>query len=232
MRFYVGTSGWSYSWNRERSLIWYLENTPFNTVELNASFYRFPYKSYIKSWKMIAEQGIRFSIKAHRLITHTYHFDERSFDVWDKIKRTFEVLDEHIYFYLFQLPPSFKPDKKHIERIKRFVEYTKIGKRFALEFRNNLWFNNDLLKDFEDITLVSVSAPKLPEIIFHNNKTVYMRFHGRVNWNKYTYSKDELMEIYHKIKNLDNEVEEAYLYFNNDTGMFDNAIMMSKICGL
>lgn len=232
MRFYVGTSGWSYAWNKERSIIWYLENTPFNTVELNASFYRFPYKSYVVSWKMVAEQGIRFSIKAHRLITHIYRFDEKSFAIWDKIKKTFEILDDYISFYLFQLPPSFKPGKENIERIRKIIEYTRIGKRFALEFRNKLWFNNELLKEFDDITLVSVSAPKLPDVIFHNQKTVYMRFHGKYNWNKYTYSKEELLDVYHRIKNLGNNVEEAYFYFNNDIGMFENAVMMAKICGL
>ncbi len=50
MKFYVGTSGWAYKWNKGGNLEWYLENSGLNAVELNASFYRFPFPNQIKGW--------------------------------------------------------------------------------------------------------------------------------------------------------------------------------------
>ncbi len=228
MKCLVGTSGWSYAWNKERNLSWYLENTPFNTVELNASFYRFPFASYIKSWKKAGEKGLRFSIKVHRLITHVHRFKEEAFDVWDKFKALFLEMDEFVDFYLFQLPPSLKPDKK--EDILRFIKYTQLKERFALEFRNIEWFSKDIEKVFYGITLVSVSAPKLPLEIFNTSQKVYMRFHGKTAWYRYTYSQEELLYIYNVVK--EKGPEKAYFYFNNDTGMYKNALYMANICGL
>ncbi|MGC8556152.1 MAG: DUF72 domain-containing protein, partial [Conexivisphaera sp.] len=65
--FYVGTSGWSYSWNPD-GIGWYAENSGLNAVELNASFYRFPFPSMVRGWSR--RSGLRWSIKVHRSVTH------------------------------------------------------------------------------------------------------------------------------------------------------------------
>ncbi len=227
MKCFVGTSGWSYAWNRGHSLKWYVENTPFNTVELNASFYRFPHKNYIIGWKKIGEKGLRFSIKVHRLITHVYRLKSKAFETWDRFKNLFLDLDEFVDFYLFQLPPSLGPDK--MEDILKFIEYTRLGERFALEFRNKEWFNENVEKIFKNVTLVSVSTPEL-EHIFNTSGNVYMRFHGKNAWYRYTYSKEELLEYHRKVYEMG--PFRAYFYFNNDIGMFENALTMAEICEL
>ena len=61
-------------------------------------------------------------------------------------------------------------------------------------------------------------------------KTGYVRFHGKgPNWYDYDYSEAELVEWYVKIKNSD--VEEVYIYFNNDIGVNAprNAQLLMKI---
>ena len=66
---FVGTSGWSYNWNLGKSLEWYTNESGLNAIELNMSFYRFPYPNMIKSW---AKKGstLAWIIKVHRSITH------------------------------------------------------------------------------------------------------------------------------------------------------------------
>ena len=59
MNVFVGTSGWLYGWNRGGNLDWYLQNSGLNAVELNASFYRFPYKNQVAGW---AGKGTELSI--------------------------------------------------------------------------------------------------------------------------------------------------------------------------
>ncbi|RLE86352.1 MAG: DUF72 domain-containing protein, partial [Thermoprotei archaeon] len=50
MEIYVGTSGWLYDWNIGGNLEWYVKFSSLNTVELNASFYRFPFRNQVRSW--------------------------------------------------------------------------------------------------------------------------------------------------------------------------------------
>jgi uncharacterized protein YecE (DUF72 family) len=66
---YVGTSGWSYSWNQGNSLEWYLKHSGLNAIELNMSSYRFPYSNMVKSWATKGKDLARV-VKVHRSITH------------------------------------------------------------------------------------------------------------------------------------------------------------------
>lgn len=74
----IGTSGWSYNhWvgvlhpvglPSARRLARYLE--VFDTVELNASFYRRPKDSTFAGWRAQLPAGFTMSVKAHRGLTH------------------------------------------------------------------------------------------------------------------------------------------------------------------
>ena len=74
----VGTSGWSYDhWvgvlyppglPPARRLARYAE--VFDTVELNASFYRWPKDSTFTGWRDQLPDGFTMSVKAHRGLTH------------------------------------------------------------------------------------------------------------------------------------------------------------------
>jgi uncharacterized protein YecE (DUF72 family) len=46
----IGTSGYTYSWNKGKfdPFMWYVSQG-FNSVEINASFYRFPAESWIRN---------------------------------------------------------------------------------------------------------------------------------------------------------------------------------------
>lgn len=74
----IGTSGWSYDhWAgvlyrpglpAARRLDRYTE--VFDTVELNASFYRWPRETTFCGWRDRLPQGFTLSIKAHRGLSH------------------------------------------------------------------------------------------------------------------------------------------------------------------
>ncbi len=50
MKVRIGTSGYNYSWNRCKDKFrWYIDKG-FKTVEINASFYSFPSKTWINTW--------------------------------------------------------------------------------------------------------------------------------------------------------------------------------------
>ena len=122
MEIYVGTSGWLYDWNEDRSFDWFVKNSELNSVELNASFYRFPFPNQVKSWAKKCKD-IRFAIKVHRKITHILRLKEESFQVWKDFRNLFRPLEEKIDFYLFQLPPSFSI--QYLERVEKFFNWEK-----------------------------------------------------------------------------------------------------------
>ena len=216
---FVGTSGWYYSWNPD-GFDWYIENSGLNAVELNASFYRFPFPNQVKSWSRKTPDGFRWSIKVNKLITHTFQFGERSLVSWRKFLKLFKPLDDKIDFYLFQLPPHHST--KMMEKIEKFYQKTGLGERFALEPRHNEWFNTEVEKWGKDLglTLVSVDSPEF-RWVFLTSDYVYMRVHGRGSWYSHKYSKAELEEIAGKI--ISRRPKREYVFFNNNHDMLNNA---------
>jgi uncharacterized protein YecE (DUF72 family) len=217
-----------YSWNSAGSLDWYLENSELNSVELNSSFYRFPFPNQVKSW---ATKGtkLRWSIKVNHLITHNYKFSEKGFLSWQKFIDLFRPLDFRIDFYLFQLPPMMKPSMA--PKIEAFIRKAELGKRFALEVRNGAWFNEEWIRWATrlGITWVSIDSPDFPRDVFNTSGIVYERIHGRVSWYSHSYTDRELREIQQKI--LNTTPKKVFVYFNNDTDMLGNARRMLELLG-
>lgn len=222
LQVFVGTSGWFYPWNQGGNLEWYVQNSGLNTVELNASFYRFPFRNQITGW---AKKGgsLRWAVKVHRLITHQHKLNEEALSTWERFKELFSPLDPLIDFYLFQLPPSFT----EIEKARNFWERIGIGSRFALEVRNKT-----LLKDPElpsrlppNLVLVSQDSPDFQEKLFPGD-IIYLRMHGRSGWYSHDYSRRELESLAAKIKTL--SPEKVYIFFNNDHAMLKNAQTMRE----
>ncbi|MET1101434.1 MAG: DUF72 domain-containing protein [Pyrodictiaceae archaeon] len=221
MEIYIGTSGWLYDWNKGMNLQWYVDHSGLNAVELNASFYRFPYPSQIQSWVRRGSR-LRWAVKVHRLITHVRRLKASAVEVWERFYKLFKPMDDLIDFYLFQMPPSFKRAPETVERVKRFVEETGLGLRFAIEFRHNSWFDDETKKLGEKlgIVIVSVDSPQATWII-KTNDIIYLRLHGRTVWYAHNYSMNELKQLASKIISL--SPRKAYIFFNNNHWMLENA---------
>ena len=196
---------------------WYVENTGFNAVELNASFYRFPFRNQVKGW---SKYRIRWAVKVHRIVTHVKRL--KDFSTWQKFEELMSPLNPD--FYLFQLPPNFKFSEENLERVKRFEEV--VGERMAVEFRDREWYErvNDL--GLTRATVVSIDSP-IGVFIVKNTDTVYLRMHGRTEWYWYEYSKEELKEVAERVVSL--SPKKVYVFFNNDLWMLENGRQMMAI---
>jgi uncharacterized protein YecE (DUF72 family) len=240
MKVYVGTSGWYYDWNQEKSLDWYLSNSKLNAIELNASYYRFPFPNQIKSWsrKTQAAKGeLNWIIKVNRLITHIHKLNKNSYTTLRKFLNLFSPLNKYISIYLFQMPPSFHFTPENKKRLKNFVKkFLKLKEKIAFEFRHKTWFSSSALNFISKlkVTFVSVDAPdktELPREIFATSDKIYVRMHGRTGWYSHNYNKKELSEIKKKIMKTarKNKVKEVYIFFNNNHNMLRNARKMLRI---
>ncbi|MCX8204506.1 MAG: DUF72 domain-containing protein [Candidatus Nezhaarchaeota archaeon] len=229
MELFVGTSGWQYDWN-PNGFEWFAKNSGLNAVELNASFYRYPFKSQVEGWRRRSPPYLRWSIKVHRLITHVYKLAGKAYDRCASFLEAFKPLDGQVDFYLFQLPPSIRPTSSFLDRLEAFAREVGLGPRMALEWRHLEWFHPRWAEwcSRRGITVVSVDSPEATCAIYPSAEgLVYLRMHGRSAWYVHEYSLEELEEVVDRLSEAG--ASRAYVFFNNDHDMLHNAHELLEI---
>jgi uncharacterized protein YecE (DUF72 family) len=237
MRIYIGCSGWSYKhwigkfypsdFERKDWLNFYTNY--FKTVEVNMTFYRFPFPNMLKSWYNKTPEDFKFTFKANRLITHEKKFKDTS-DLITKFLNLLDLLKNKIGCILWQLPPSMHFSDENVETLDKFLAEIEERKN-VIEFRHKSWWNEEtyrLLKKHKAIFCI-LSSPTLPEDFVVTSDIAYIRFHGLEEWYRYNYSKEEMEEWADKIK--ETKCKEIYCYFNNDFEAHapKNALQLMKI---
>ena len=223
MQVHVGCSGWFYShWRgvfypkqEVSTKLWfaYYANV-FRTVELNAPFYRWPKPATVKRWQREAPPGFRYSVKAHRSITH-----ERKLVGTKKLVASFYEIGDRLKArgqlgcFLFQFPPSFH---FRASRLKAIVAQLSARHPTAVEFRHKSWWTPQVYRTLQRHGLIfcAVSAPRLPEAVPAGGEVIYARLHGTSQWYRHDYSDEELAAWAQKI--VSSGAKEAWVYFDND----------------
>jgi uncharacterized protein YecE (DUF72 family) len=220
LQIYLGCSGWFYwHWRglfypeTERTDRWFKHYASiFDTVELNAPFYRWPKPATVKVWRRSAPANFRYSVKVNQLITH-----EKRLKRTKKLIREFygiaQTLGPQMGCFLFQFPPSYKYTPSRLTSLVRQLDP---GQRNAVEFRHKSWWRRAVYRHLAaaGITFCSVSAPRLPDDLITTSEILYLRFHGRTRWYRHDYSAEELSQWAERITETD--AREAWIYFNND----------------
>ncbi len=225
MKVHVGTSGYSYYWNEGKPdpLSWYISKG-FETVELNSTFYSFPRRPMITRWSRAA-RGFFYSVKVYKGVTHYTKLS--SVSLFNRFYSVFEPMKSMIRAWLFQMPPSFGCSEKNLRRLDEFIKSVSLEGIPVIEFRDPCWWEHK--GEVSDLGYVfcSVSAPELPEELVVSNGIIYLRMHGRTEWYAYEYSEEELRNYFLRIK--ESGAKEAYVYFNNDLGMLENALFFRTL---
>jgi uncharacterized protein YecE (DUF72 family) len=206
---------------------WYVDQG-FNSVEINASYYRFPMESWVNTWLSVAPFNFTFSIKVSRYITdYTRLKGESAVQLWNKFSKTLDRISDKIDFWLFKMPPSFKYTLENLEIVRKFFKNIGLDNNKAvLEFRDSSWWK--IIDKIAEIGIVfcSVDAPGFPRTRIVTNNAMYLRVHGYKEWYRYIYSQTELDTIISSIKKL-NAYKKA-IYLNNDHGMLENGLYLLK----
>ncbi|MCF7886708.1 MAG: DUF72 domain-containing protein [Candidatus Marinimicrobia bacterium] len=236
LKIYIGTSGWSYDhWIgkfypedlKRNQWIKHLAQH-FNSVELNMSFYRFPFKNMLQGWYNKLPDNFQMTMKANRNITHRKKFKDTE-ELLEKFYNRAELLKEKIGCILFQAPPSFHNNDENFQRLEKFQKALDDNYRNVFEFRHESWWQKEVYDLFKknNSTFCIVSGLNMPEEVKITSETVYFRFHGPGKAYASRYSAEEIKNWANKIKKVANkeEVENIYCYFNNDMEGFavDNA---------
>ncbi len=236
IKWHIGCSGFHY---REWKGIFYPEGMAqkkwfefygmqFNTVELNATFYRFPRLTTLERWHEVSPPDFSFSVKAPRLVTHYRQFNNCETLLTDFYGTVQNGLKEKLGPVLFQLPPSFAYSAANLDRI---VENIHTGADNVVEFRNPGWWKKEVYETLKikKIIFSGISYPLLPETVVVNNSKIYYRFHGIPKLYYSGYGDDVLKKTADTI--LKNKrVKEVYLYFNNtaSAAAIENAMWIKK----
>ena len=220
----VGTSGWSYDhWAgvlyppnlpAARRLARYVE--VFDTVELNASFYRWPKDSTFAGWRAQVPDGFTMSVKAHRGLTHYRRLGTPQ--PWiERFERCWEVLGDRHGVLLVQLHPEQRRDDA---RLDAFLGSVPASIRVAVELRHPTW--NDpavyTLLEKRRAAYVVMSGAGLACIARATTDVVYIRMHGPDPDSMYagSYPAKELRRWAERITDWDSEGRDVWIYFNND----------------
>ena len=226
----VGTSGWSYDhWTdvlyppglpSARRLSRYVEE--FDTVELNASFYRWPKDSTFAGWRAQLPPGFTMSVKAHRGLTHYRRL--ASPEPWiERFEHCWQLLGDRHGVLLVQLHPEQRRDDARLDGFLASVPKTI---RVAMELRHPSWDDPAVyaLLKRRRAAYVVMSGGGLSCIPRATTDLVYVRMHGPDPATMYTgsYSDDELRSWAGRIAGWDGEGRDVWMYFNND--LYGNAV--------
>jgi uncharacterized protein YecE (DUF72 family) len=238
----IGCSGWNYAhWRNgvfypprlppSRWLEYYAER--FDTVEVNATFYRLPKRDAVAHWVEQSPNGFLFAVKASRYLTHI----KRLLDLDQGLGRFYERIEPLVESpklgpVLWQLPANFHRDD---ERLAAALDRLPPG-RHCFEFRHESWFapeTYELLRR-RGVALVIGDTPERP---FQTHEWTagwtFLRFHGGRRGARGNYSEGELREWAERIGGWRRRGD-VFAYFNNDWEGFAprNALRLEELLGL
>lgn len=235
-KIYIGTSGWNYNhWQgifypeklaKNKWLGYYSKH--FQTVELNATFYRQPKKETFEGWYKKTPENFIWSVKANKFITHIKRLKDPEESI-DTFFSAAEKLKEKLGPVLFQLPPGLAFDEgtliTFLETIKKY------NHPCTLEVRNSTWLNDrcfSLLESYNVALCISDTAGRYPYAEEITANFIYIRLHGSEKLYASSYTDRELYIWAEKIMSWQRD---TFVYFDNDFGGYapQNASTLKKI---
>lgn len=225
----MGCSGWSYR-------IWegpfypkgvqpgdYLEfyASVFDTVEIDSTFYSIPPLNSVRKWVKCTPADFLFSPKLPREITHERKLRNTTL-LMDSFTNSLEPIKNKTGDVLIQLPPSLTYDEGIID-FSNFLDDLPNGWKFAVEFRENSWFNDRLYKILEDhnVTMAWSEIPMAKNPAVTTSDNVYLRLVGDRAINEKSFGSilrnmNPVMEMWAaNIRSLGDDIKRVFVYSNN-----------------
>jgi len=182
----------------------------FPTVEINNTFYRLPKRDVLLGWAEQVPEQFTFAIKASQRITHFARLKAESASALDYLLQTTSALGSRLGPTLFQLPPNMQKD---VQRLKGFLGLLPPGRRFAIEFRHESWFDEEVfaaLRD-KDVAMVVAEQEDFKCPVLATASWGYLRLH------RLDYGVDALGEWAACVRGQ--SWSDTYVYFKHDEGV-------------
>ncbi|WP_374706207.1 DUF72 domain-containing protein [Paenibacillus sp. J23TS9] len=236
----------------------------FPIVELDSSFYAVPSPERMQKWSEQTPGSFGFIVKAYQGMTGHARgkipfADTRS--MFQAFRESAEEMQKagKLRAILFQYPPWFDCDRKHVEMLRRTREWMD-GFPLALEFRHQSWFHGEMMDKTlafmrEEGWIHSIcdepqagegSVPMILEptrddftlVRLHGRNAAGWHSSGQPNWREvrylYRYNEQELLEWKGNISKLLESTQNCWVIFNNNSGgdAAGNAIQLMNLLDL
>ncbi len=188
----------------------------FRTVELNASFYRWPREAAFASWRRRLPEGFVMTVKGPRGLTHARRLYAP--ELWcERIQRCWHILGDRRGVLLLQLPPTMERDDVRLDyALSRLPWWVRV----AVELRHPSWQCEEVfaLLERHGAAYVVLSGAGLPCVLRATAPFVYVRLHGPDHDHLYggSYSDADLDWWADRIREWECGGREVFAYFNND----------------
>lgn len=188
----------------------------FNSIEINASFYRLPLARTVRKWSAEVPDDFRFSFKLHRSVTHDLpgQFNLEPIPAF----MTAISATEKRGCLLVQLPPKFGPDLVQLNRL--LVALEPYGWPVAIEFRHPGWYTKNVYEMLKQMQVSQVihDMKRSAAPLLSTARQIFLRFHGPEPNYRGSYAEDVLQEYATYIRDWLDEGKIVYTYFNNTLG--------------
>lgn len=198
----------------------------FNTIEINATFYRMPTLKSLGKWYNDTPEDFAFTVKAPKLFTHLKRMKGILEEQTAFYDTCFNALQDKLRCVLYQFPASFKYSPEMLEVLMTLAETPVLH---AIEFRDASWWQPDVYAALRaaGIVFVNVSFPGLEDVFVPEDATGYLRFHGKPVLYKSGYGAEGLQAWAEHIKAQ--PPGQLFAYFNNT--WYGEAIGDAKLFG-
>lgn len=220
----VGCSGWVYrEWRgrvypaelpQRRWFEWY--SARFDTVELNATFYRLPAPTTVEAWAAQAPPGFVYSVKLGAFGSHRMKLRDAASWLPNHLDRVAR-LGPHLGPTLVQLPPTWRRDTG---RLDEMLSVAPAELRWAVELRDPSWLHDDTFEVLRRHGAALCLHDLLPDHPWVRTADwTYVRFHGpRALTAPYRgrYGARRLGRVAERLRSWVDDGGDVYAYFNND----------------
>ncbi|MGB8704014.1 MAG: DUF72 domain-containing protein [Gillisia sp.] len=167
-------------------------STQFNSVELNASFYRIFPKEQFETWKEKSAEDFQFFPKVPRLISHLKRLNDCERLVDDFVTNLLP-LKQKLGMVFLQMPENFLP--KNMERLEPFFKHWPREIPLSLELRHTDWYNdeavanelNEILKKYRVTSIITDAAGRRDLLHMRlTTPTAFIRYVGANHPSDYT----------------------------------------------
>jgi len=238
-RLHMGTSGWNYkNWKEDfyqgmpqkRWLEHYASR--FDSVEVNATFYRQLKESTYHKWMRETPESFSFAIKGSRFATHVKRLKDPEESVL-KQRDNVAPLFPRLCAVIWQLPASLQ---KNADRLRDFAQ--SLSRNWphaphAVEFRHESWFDEEVAQILAEHGLANClsDAPDWPMWDRVLSGMAYVRLHGHTELYRSEYSEEDLASWADRIRDWLEQGNAVHVYFDNTDGnhAFRNALRLGEM---
>jgi uncharacterized protein YecE (DUF72 family) len=184
-----------------------------------------PRMETFREWARQTPDDFTFSVKASRFITHMKKLKDVEQSI-DWLLDNASGLGKKLGPILFQLPPGWK---LNTDRLESFLNILPADHRFAIEFRNPTWYNEQvyaLLTKYNcAFCIYELDVHRSPIMITAD--FAYVRLHGPGGKYQGSYAGEVLQQWVNSIKLWVGNGKDVYVYFDNDDSGYAAANALS-----